>query len=404
MNSTQEKKRPLAAWAVWWSACRLKSKNPKVRRKAIERLGSQQSARGVSLLAASLAEDKNAQVRSAAAKALGGNQSDQATVLLKAALRNSRSEVRRAAALGLAYSSDDWAIKALVGALRDPDPDVRASAATALRRLNWRAGTQEEQALFDVASGNTRAAALKGDAALSSLLIELQHHFSCKRRAAAEALETVSDPKRVRPLLRATNDDDPSVRVWAAHALSQENAHEVRASFGKLLRNPNAHVRLAAAQALASRGDPAERSCFVELLRDSNFEVRLTAVQFLAKFPDPQNTQALLSVLGDADCDVRHAAAKALGILRSPYAMESLVVALGDEDRLVRQAAEASLAQIDPDWLNSAAAQRAIGGLEAAQQKCPAWVRSTIGQVLARLRAQSPIPSTTATGQVWIRM
>jgi HEAT repeat protein len=280
---------------------------------------------------------------------------------------------------------------------------VRAAAAVALRRLNWSAATDEEQALFDVATGNIRAAALKGEAALSSLLIELQHHFSCKRRAAAEALEMMNDYRRVKPLLRATSDEDPSVRVWAAHALSQENTHEVRATFGKLLRNPNAHVRLAAAQALANRADPGERSCFVELLRDTNFEVRLTAVQFLAKFPDPQNAQVLLSVLGDPDCDVRHATAKALGLLRSPYTIEALVVALGDEDRLVRQTAETSLEQIDPEWMNSSAAQRAIGKLEAAQERCPPWVRSSIGQVVSRLRAHSPMPNSITAGAVWVQ-
>src|SRR5262249_6654340 len=159
----------------------------------------------------------------------------------------------------------NWASNALVGALADSDPDVRAGAAAALRRLHWHPATDEEQALFDVASGNTRAAALKGDAALSPLLIELQHRFSTKRRAAAEALEVVSDPRRIKPLLTATSDEDPNVRVWAALALKQECAHEVRAALGQLLRNSNPQVRLAAAQALAACEDPVERLRFFEL-------------------------------------------------------------------------------------------------------------------------------------------
>ena len=348
MNPIQHKRNGLGAWTVWWSSRQLQSKNPRIRRKAIER-------------------------------------------------------VRQAAAGSLKRSQEhDWAANALVKALKDPEWDVRACAASALRRLGWTPTNAQERSLFDVASGNVRAAGLRGDAALSALLLELQHRFSCQRRAAAEALESLSDPRRVKPLITATRDEDPTVLVWAAHALSQANTNEVRATLGKLFRNPDAKVRLAAAQALANQGDPADRSYFLELLRDTSFEVRLTAVQFLARFPDPQNAQALLSVLSDFDADVRHAAAKALGILGSPDAIEGLVAALGDEDKLVREAAEVSLNEIDPDWAHSATAQRAIGQLEASQRDCAPWVRAAIIQVLARLR--TPIPqSSVPPAPLWGR-
>jgi len=92
-------------------------------------------------------------------------------------------------------------------------------------------------------------------------------------------------------------------------------------------------------------------------------------------------------LLGEA----RLAAAKALGILASAEAVEELVVALTDEERSVRQAAEAALTQIDPNWVQSDAAQRASTRLEASLNDRPAWVRSAILQALAKLRAPGPV-------------
>jgi hypothetical protein len=58
-----------------------------------------------------------------------------------------------------------------------------------------------------------------------------------------------------------------------------------------------------------------------------------------------------------------------------------------DEERTIRQAAELALAQIDPAWPQSEAAQRAGARLEASINNSPSWVRSTISQVLAKLRS-----------------
>jgi hypothetical protein len=66
-------------------------------------------------------------------------------------------------------------------------------------------------------------------------------------------------------------------------------------------------------------------------------------------------------------------------------AIEGLVVALVDEERAVRQASERALEQIDRDWPNSEAARRAGAQLEASFATRPAWVRSAISQVLAKL-------------------
>jgi HEAT repeat protein len=109
-------------------------------------------------------------------------------------------------------------------------------------------------------------------------------------------------------------------------------------------------------------------------------------VQFLGHFYCPEIVQALQQRLADKDSDVRLAATKALGLLRDAAAIESLVLVLIDDERAIRSAAELSLDQIDPQWSQSEAAQRAAARLKASLNDRPAWVRAAAGQVLAKLR------------------
>ena len=153
----------------------------------------------------------------------------------------------------------------------------------------------------------------------------------------------------------------------------------------KALQDKDACVRLAAAQVLAKRDNPDFVPNFFKLLGDQNFEIRLATVQYLGRFRHPQITKALAMLLSDSDSDVRLAAAKNLGASNDKAAVEALVTALVDEERAIRQAAERALNQIDPDWTHSEAAHQAALRLQTSMDSRPAWVRSAISQVLARL-------------------
>lgn len=153
------------------------------------------------------------------------------------------------------------------------------------------------------------------------------------------------------------------------------------------LGDPDARVRLAAAEVLAQHADPAHVTCFLTLLGDEDFEVRLTAVQFLGRVGDPDLAQALIPRLADADSDVRRAAALALGAVRNPVALEPLVLSLADEEPAVRHAAAATLERIDPRWVRTDAAQRAIPRLEARRGNPQPWIAAAAESVLEKLQA-----------------
>ncbi len=227
--------------------------------------------------------------------------------------------------------------------------------------------------MFEVALGHTHAASFAGEAGVKALVGELKHDTSFKRRAAAEALEDVADPQATLPLLAALKDQDPTVRVSAIHALSKDNSGRVTLKLLERLRDPESCVRLAAADVLARRIDPALAPDFLGLLNDSSFEVRLSAVQFLGRIRDPEIASALLPLLADSDSDVRQATAQALGTIGEPASIEALVLTLTDEERAVRQAAEAALGRIDPNWVYSEPAQRAVPHLEAVLNDQRGW-------------------------------
>ena len=378
------------ALMIWWNSLKLRSKNPEVRRHAIEGLhvgrGSNANSRVFEVLSAGLNDD-DLKVRCAAATVLGDLNDERGVELLIPLLSSASPELRQTAAVALGHLRDQRAIDPLVQMLRSANPQDRAKAGAALRDLGWTPINTDDHALFEVAIGNARAAAFRGESAIDPLVSELRHDTSFARRSAAAALEGVQDPRRVQPLLVAIRDADPTVRVTAIHALASEDSKPVVDAVLKALRDSEACVRLAAAQVLAKRDTPDFVPAFFSLVADGNFEVRLACIQYLERFAHPQITEALAKFLSDRDSDVRLAAAKALGVSRDPSAVEALVIALVDEERAIRQSAESSLNSIDPNWPHSEAAQRAALRLEAWIGTCPAWVRSSISQVLAKLRS-----------------
>jgi HEAT repeat protein len=202
-----------------WNTLRLKSNSPEVRRKALESLDAAKDPRSLEPLVAGL-RDEDAQVRCAAVKGLEQIKNEQSVAALANALKDPSSDVREAAAAALGQLGDAAISRELANLLKDSAPAVRASTAAALRSLGWRPSNPEEQAAFEVALGNTRSAALAGQAAVKALVTELKHDTSFNRRAAAEALEHVDDRRATQPLLAALGDQDPTVKVSAIHALS----------------------------------------------------------------------------------------------------------------------------------------------------------------------------------------
>jgi HEAT repeat protein len=118
------------------------------------------------------------------------------------------------------------------------------------------------------------------------------------RRAAANALILMPDPRAAEPLTAALRDPDELVRVNAALALGelQGPRPEYERTLEPLLAaldDPSAQVRAMAASALGLRKDARAIAGLVRHLDDESALVRTTALVVLRGFDDSRAREAL---------------------------------------------------------------------------------------------------------------
>ena len=268
-----------------------------------------------------LSYEKDWKVRKAAAEALGQIGDNRATEPLVAALKDRDADVRRRAARALEQIGDARAVEPLVATLKDPLYFVREKAAEALESLGWQPGDDTQRTLRAIARREWKELVGLGAVAVEPLVAALKDYNRDIQQAAAEALGEIKDARAVEPLAAALKDDND----W--------------------------NVKKAAAQALGQIGD----SQAVELL-----------VVALERWSGSLALEQTLQGAAIQECsEMCESTAKAL-IRIGPAAVEPLVAALIDKRGHMRQAAARALEQIDPNWMKSGVAKRAIPRLRAA--------------------------------------
>ena len=128
------------------------------------------------------------------------------------------------------------------------------------------------------------------------------------RRAAANALVTIPDPRAVDPLIEALEADDWLLRVNAAVALGEfqdsrpdSELRRIVTPLAVALQDQQPSVRAAAASALGRLRDPAAVEPLVGLLDDDNPAVGKTAALVLRGYDDERARAALAArVVGGA--------------------------------------------------------------------------------------------------------
>ena len=105
------------------------------------------------------------------------------------------------------------------------------------------------------------------------------------------------------------------------------------------LKDQEVQVRRAAAQSLANLDDPRAVPALITALKDDDAEVRTSAADGLGRLEDARATPGLVAALSDKNKDVRRSALSALQSLPGPVPVEAILTALGDGDPDVRQSA-----------------------------------------------------------------
>jgi HEAT repeat protein len=370
---------------LWWKKQRIKSRDPKVRRRMIEEMVASGHPSAVDPVTEAAA-DEEPEVRLAAAKALGALGDERALSPLLSLLRDRQPEIRATATVSLRQLGDSRAIDPLLRALQDNDHNVRWQAAAALNALGWRPANNTEFILRSVAVGQHEEAAIHGSRAVETLVVALQDRSSPRRHAAAIALGKTADSRAIKPLETALKDEDSHVRVAAVEALSQLGHLQSATVMIGLLRDGDHHVRAATVEALGRMGDKRVVDSIAEfLLKDPSWDVRKFSVEALGRMKEDRATQLLWQALKDSDHDVRQTAAHALGQIPDPRSIPALVLALKDEYTAVRQEAKAALRQIDRQWEISPGAVSVIPELEAATNDREYWVAQSAADTLAKI-------------------
>ena len=213
-------------------------------------------------------------------------------------------------------------------------------------------GGQTSQAESHAESqAQTQAQARAQSQAVASLVSTLDDRDAEVRKAAAQALGELDDPRAVEALMRALRtDSDAGVRATAAWALGEIEDPRAVPALGDALRgDQDAHVREMAAWALGEIESPQGVEPLRAGLRDRSPQVRLKVVWALGEIEDVAAVPALIEALGDADVQIRRTAAWALGEIEDPSAIPALVRALGDADSEVRSNAVWAIGEIQPD-------------------------------------------------------
>jgi HEAT repeat protein len=117
------------------------------------------------------------------------------------------------------------------------------------------------------------------------------------RRAAANALIEIPDPRTIDALLAALDDPDELVRLNAALALGELQGRPelptIVEPLSRALRDPSPYVRAMAASALGRGKDPRAVGPLVGALDDDDAGVRAAAEAVLPTFDDPAAQEAL---------------------------------------------------------------------------------------------------------------
>lgn len=369
---------------IWWSKQQLKSKDRKVRERAVEKIVAEGGASALEALTESLhAEDPH--VRQVVAAGLGDLRDERAAVPLAEALRDADESVRAAAAKALGRAGGHQAILSLCAAMQDGAATVRWQAARALEDLNWEPANNFEQALVAVALGKLEMAAGYGPEAIEPIAHVLRNGAYQERHSAVLALSLIPDARVQKSLIAALSDREEQVRCAAVEALRKLGGSESSASLIAVLRDTNKHVRAAAAEALSQMNNPEALEPLRQTLTDRVWEVRVAAALALGKLRDARSVEPLVAMLEDRDAEVREAAARALEMLGDRRAITALVLAMKDEKGIVRQRAQAALTAIDPKWAQTDAARAAAPQLQEALRHTDYWVRQSAADALGRL-------------------
>ncbi|MBX3331105.1 MAG: HEAT repeat domain-containing protein [Nitrospira sp.] len=303
--------------AVMEQIAALRDEDWAIRGEAAGRLGTFKDPRAVAPLV-SLLRDQDRSVREAAIEALRSIGAA-AVQTVGTCLTEPDLSVQESASAILATIADERVLAPLIKALHSGDWIVRMHAAKALGRVRNADAVEPLIPLLQdkvkaVREEAAAALAAIGDAAIPSLLKELQHEDWLVRLHAVESLRKLKSKRAVEPLLSVLfNDRDSAVREDVVRALGEIGDPQAVEYLLTAMREPG--LRTLAVEAFGRIGDPLAVPALIEVL---------TGI----RPPERTKTVAGCGDQWDEEVITQGAAARSLGLIGDERAIPSLVSAL----------------------------------------------------------------------------
>lgn len=251
------------------------------------------------------------------------------------------------------------AVPALLEALKDPAVEVRRAAAQSLANL-------------------------EDPRTVPGLIEALKDSDKEVRQSSAQGLGQLGDERAIDGLIGVMKDSDPEVRQAAVEALGELRSQKAIPGFTYALKDENKEVRRAAIQALGSLENPKPVDALIAALKDNDGDVREAAVNALDGTEDKRAVAPLMALLSDPVADVRQATCSALGSLRDPSAAQAISGLLKDSNADVRESCASALGSME---LKSAPA-----GLLDALHDSKADVRQRAAETVGSIQDAKAVP------------
>lgn len=330
------------------------------RRAAMEAAGEIRIKEAADSLERVLRESSDEKLRKSAAYSLGRIANRESIDGLTTALTDSSAHVRMRAAEALGEIGESRAFSALRRAASDPNSYVRSAAVRSLGRLGVRSALGLLIDALHDPSSNVKISAigalgmLGGDGVYEPLARCLTRARNGLRRAIAEALGRVSDPRAVRTLCGMLNHRDGGLAWRAAYSLyllardgsDAAREEEVSTSLVQTLDKKDGRLLRAAALALGAIGAQGTARCVNPLLSDTRDYVRSAAAWALGRIGEACASRPLRRALKDGKAIVRSKAAWALGELGMESSVEPLRLCLKDRSEQVRKMAAMAICSL----------------------------------------------------------
>jgi len=261
-----------------------KHSNPKVREKAIKKLGETGKKNAIKILLDTLSDEYES-VRNAAVESLNQMGNRVVEPLLQS-LNSPDPSIRKATVIALGATNDSRAIKPLFNVLEDDDVGVRKTVIDTLSRIG---GSQSVEPIISIMLDNEPFV----------------------RKAASDALRILAEKVGDLNLKRLSSAYNRNIKKMFDNLVQNKDSRIV-VPIGRVLRKGSWTFRPMAAEALGKLGNLSAVEMLFVGLEDENFDTRLFAVKSLGILGDSRAIEPLTMKLNDTERSVREETAKVL--------------------------------------------------------------------------------------------